>query len=303
MVRSLKRTILLTSTLFALAEQGFACACGCNVFSVGARWMMPTSAGLGVYLHYNFMNQNRNWGDWHLAPGETNEDKEIRTSFYTAGFQFMPSREWGIMAEVPVWNRYFRTVDDDGNPLAANHVSAGDVRLMGMFTGLSEDMSTGLELGAKLPTGSFHQSLLDRDTQIGTGTTDLLLGGYRMGQEKGWGWYVQALWQHAVTSREEYKPGDSFDITTGVHYDGLLRDLPLVPMFQIIGSFRGIDSGANAYPDDTGYERVFASPGLQVLATSQLSIYGDVRIPLLTHVRGYQLIAPALVSFAMGYNL
>jgi hypothetical protein len=280
----------------------FACACGCNVFAVGARWTMPTSSGFGTFLQYNYMDQASNWGNWQRVSSDANNDQEIRTSFYTLGIQYMADRDWGFMAEAPVWNRYFRTTADDGNIASVNHTSFGDVRLMGMYTGISEDMSTGLQFGLKLPTGTFHESLLDRDTQIGTGTTDLLLGGYQMGQEDGWGWYTQVMWQHAFNTRDGYHPGDSFDVSGGVHYDGLLSGLRIVPMLQIGGSFRGIDGGGNSDPDNTGYERLFVFPGIEVVATTHLTVYGDLRIPIMTHVRGVQLVAPALVNLTMGYS-
>jgi len=73
-------------------------------------------------------------------------------------------------------------------------------------------------------------------------------------------------------------------------------------LFQLQGSLRGIDSGENANPGDTGYERLFVSPGLQVVATSHLSLYADLKIPIVTHVRGNQLVAPALVNITMGFN-
>jgi len=281
----------------------FACACGCNVFTVGARWTMPTSEGFGAYLQYNYMNQTRNWSDWQSAPADSNQDQEIRTNFYTFGIQYMADRDWGFMAEAPVWSRYFRTTEDGGNIASVTHTSLGDVRLMGVYTGLSEDMSTGVRFGLKLPTGPFDESLFDRDTQIGTGTTDFLLGGYQMGQEVGWGWYAQLMWQHAFNTRDAYRPGDSFDVNTGIHYDGLLASLRIVPVLQLAGSFRGIDSGDNADPGNTGYERLYVVPGIQIVASIHLTLYGDLRIPLSTHVRGVQLVAPALVNLAMGYSL
>jgi hypothetical protein len=293
--------MILIGVLFAPALT-FACACGCNVFTVGARWTMPTSTGFGAFLQYNYMDQARNWGNWRGASAEANPDQEIRTSFYTLGLQYMADRDWGIVVEAPVWNRYFRTMADDGRIASATHTSFGDVRLMGMYTGLSEDMSTGLQFGLKLPTGAFNQSLLDRDTQIGTGTTDLLLGGYQLGQENGWGWYAQVMWQHAFNERDGYRPGDSFDINGGIHYDGLVNSFNIVPVVQVQGSFRGIDGGDKADPDNTGFGRLYLSPGLQVIATSHISLYGDLRIPLMTHVRGVQLVAPALVNLTMGYS-
>ena len=41
-----------------------------------------------------------------------------------------------------------------------------------MYTGFSKDMSKGLIFGVKLPTGDYTAANFDRDTQIGTGSTD-----------------------------------------------------------------------------------------------------------------------------------
>ncbi|MGO9482690.1 MAG: hypothetical protein ACLP05_13050 [Candidatus Kryptoniota bacterium] len=300
-----KQHRIITFTMIAalcLPATAFACACGCNVFSVGSRWMMPISAGYSLSLVYNYMDQTEDWNNWAGAPAGLNDDKQIRTSFYTLGFQDMINREWGIMVQAPIWNRYFKTIDDDGDIASVDHVALGDVKVMGMYTGLSEDMSTGIQFGLKLPTGPFNESLMDRDTQIGSGTTDLLLGGYQMGQENGWGWYAQALWQHAFNSREGYRPGDSFDFSVGAHYDNLLDKYKIVPMLQLIASFRGVDSGVNSDPEDTGYDRLYVSPSLQVNVSQEIRLYGDLRIPVVTHVRGYQLIAPSLLNTTLSFN-
>ena len=81
-----------------------------------------------------------------------------------------------------------------------------------------------------------------------------------------------------------------------------MSNFRIVPVLQIAGSFRGIDGGGNADPDNTGYERLYISPGLQVMATTHFTLYGDLRIPLLTHVRGVQLVAPSLVNLTVGYS-
>ena len=253
-------------------------------------------------LLYDYMDQRTNWSEWRTAASNLNSDMELRTNFYTLGMQYMANRDWGVMIEVPVWDRYFLTTDETGITASAEHTSLADVRVMGMYTGLSEDMSMGILFGLKLPTGSFSQSLLDRDTQIGTGTTDVLFGAYKMGQEDGWGWYTQALFQHALSPRDDYRPGDNFDISIGMHYDNLLERYNIIPMVQLVASFRGMDSGLNASPDNTGYERLYISPGLEVTAIGHLSILGNLKIPIMTHVNGYQLVAPALSTVTLSYR-
>ena len=49
---------------------------------------------------------------------------------------------------------------------------------MGMYTGFSNDMSKGIIFGVQLPTGNYTAPGFDRDTQIGTGSTDLILGAF-----------------------------------------------------------------------------------------------------------------------------
>jgi len=102
MTRAARSMVLGSIALLALHSTGLACACGCNVFTVGARWTMPTSEGLGAFLQYNFMVQTRNWGGWQSASAGSNPDQEIRTHFYTLGMQLMIDREWGVMVEAPL---------------------------------------------------------------------------------------------------------------------------------------------------------------------------------------------------------
>jgi len=265
-------------------------------------WGMPTSSGFRMALLYDYMDQRTNWSDWRTAASNLNSDIELRTNFYTLGMQYMANRDWGVMIEVPVWDRYFLTTDETGISASAEHTSLADVRVMGMYTGLSEDMSTGIIFGLKLPTGSFDQSLLDRDTQIGTGTTDVLLGAYKMGQENGWGWTAQVLYQHPLSARDEYLPGDNFDASISIHYDNLMEMYNVAPFLQLVASFRGTDSGLNSDPDNTGYQRLYISPGLEVTAIGHLSIFGNLKIPIITHVNGYQLIAPSLSTVTLSYR-
>ncbi len=296
--------ILLTAaTILLLPSPSYACACGCNVFSVGGRWMMAISPGFRFFWTYNYMDQYQNWKGWNSAAPAFNQDKIIRSEFYSFNAMYTINRSWGIMAEAPVWNRFFQTIDDNGSAASVNHLSLADVRLMGVYTGISEDMSIGLQFGLKLPTGPYNLSLMDRDTQIGTGTTDLLLGGYWMRQQSGWGWFTQVMLQHAFNYKDGYRPGDSFDIAAGIHYDNLLPSYKIIPMLQLDFSTRSSDSGVNASPENTGYERLYLSPGIEVKFSKRIQLYGSVKIPLVTHVTGYQLVAPALVDVTVGYLL
>jgi hypothetical protein len=172
-----------------------------------------------------------------------------------------------------------------------------------MYTGFSEDMSTAVMAGLKLPTGPIDQTLLDRDTQIGTGTTDALLSAYQMGQEGTWGWFVQGSLVYPLNEREGYKPGNDFNAAIGFHYDRLTSSSNIIPIASIVGSFRGSDSGDLSDPDNTGYSRIFFSPGLELIVGRGLHFDVEVGVPLYSNVHGYQLISPWLLNTSVSYQL
>ena len=246
----------------------WACACGCGVFDVGGHTMVPNGAGYEVFVEYDDLDQTTNFDGAGRAPAANNTDKEIKSNFLVVGGQVMINQDWSLMGEIPVTNRAFRTTDP-GAPKTFNAASLGDIRLMAVYTGLSHDMSTGLIAGVRLPTGDFRAAGFSRDVEIGSGSTGLLLGGYHSGSVGGnenWTYLVQALADLPVAGQDGYMPGDEVDASASITYGGWSsRDgkLRLEPLLQLIGSLRAADHGPAADPDNTGYQRLLISPGVQ----------------------------------------
>ncbi|MEI7807019.1 MAG: hypothetical protein WCJ07_00890 [Verrucomicrobiota bacterium] len=283
-----------------------ACACGCGVFDVGTSSLMPERAGGTVFLNYDYQNQNQNWSGTSSAPGENNEDKKIETHTVTLGLQYMFNRSWGAKLELPFVNRTF---DSAANAGSLNWSGLGDLRLRGIYTGFSDDLSTGLTFGLKLPTGSHtHTEALgdiDRDTQIGRGSTDILLGGFHRGSLAGstrWNWFAQAQLDLPMLKQGDYRPGLEADAAAGIYYDRLsLGCVEFSPVVQVIGVWRGRDNGAAAAPDDSGYQRVLLAPGIE-FNLRPVKIYADVEIPVYQNISGNQLIAPVLFKVSASYT-
>jgi hypothetical protein len=315
---ALRRTLTALAVLTAVLapDAALACACGCGVFEVGTSTMIPNDAGGNVWLEYDFMNQSQNWHGTSRASADNNNDKQIRTDFITVGGQYMFNRSWGIMAQVPYWDRHFKTMDDDGNIEHLHTSDFGDVRLRGVYSGFSDDMSTGVTFGLKLPTGQFNANGFDRDTQIGTGSTDLLLGVYHVGALTwDWGdggddkkapmfnWFANLQTSAPVSIHDNYRPGDEISAAVGTYYnhgtiDGFGK---LTPLLQVIASDRERDRGINADPDNSGYRRLLISPGLEY-DIDQVRLYGDVGVPVYQNFNGNQLTAPVLLKFIVGYS-
>ena len=280
----------------------FACACGCGVFDVATSSMFPADAGGMAYLNYDYQDQNQNWSGTSSAPAANNDDKKIETHFVTAGLQYMFNRSWGAQIEIPVVSRTF---DSAVNAGPVNWTGLGDIRLQAIYTGFADDLSSGLNLGIKLPTGSctHDPDEIDRDTQIGSGSTDILLGGFhrdRFGTTR-WNWFAQAQLDVPTLKQGDYRPGLEADAAAGIYYDGLLLGRAQIsPVAQIIGSWRGRDNGTAAAPDDSGYQRVLLTPGIEV-HLHPVKIYADVELPVYQNVNGNQLVAPALFKLSISY--
>ena len=177
------------SAAVLVPSTGWACACGCDVFDVATSSMFPTGPGGMVFLNYDYQDQNQNWSGTSSAPASHNDDKEIKTDFFSLGLQYFFNYSWGIQVELPYDYRSFTTKIGPGNIVTRDWSQFGDLRIEGVYTGFFPDLSAGINLGLKLPTGShtFDSRVVDRDSQLGTGSTDILMGGfYRNSLTKEW---------------------------------------------------------------------------------------------------------------------
>ena len=259
-----------------------------------------------VYFEYNYMDQNQNWSGTMAAPAVNNSDKDIRTSFYNIGVQYMFNQDWGMMANIPYWDRSLTTTTDPAGDVGTfDHGSLGDIKLMGFYTGFSSDKSSGIIFGIKLPTGDHTYENFDPDTEIGTGSTDVILGAYHVGKfaaNDKWKWFVEGTWECPFATTQGYRPGEEIDAAAGVYYNsgpiGHVKNVS--PVLQVLFSDRGADEGINADPLDTGYYRFFLSPGLEV-DLDHIKLYADTEFPVFQYCNGNQLMAPVLVKFLVAY--
>ena len=126
-----------------------------------------------LWTEYDFVSQSQNWSGTHSSAADNNEHKLIQSSWLSGGFQYFFNNSWGISAVVPYANRIVTAQEDgDDGPMTTKWWGLGDIRVNGYYTGFSPDMSTGVNLGIKVPSGDWHKSGIDRDNQIGTGSTD-----------------------------------------------------------------------------------------------------------------------------------
>jgi len=316
-----------------------ACACGCSVFDVGGS-LLPQENDHGgrIFFEYWFSDQNQNYIGSSKAPASLLTDKEIKTSWYSVGFSYNFNRDWGVMMRLPYANRSLTT--DTGWPLGIatfDSRSFGDLELMAMYTGFFNDMSTGVMFGLKLPTGAYNSPGLDRDNQIGTGSTDLLIGGFHRGLLSGdnsWQYFsnvmarIPFLYRSAVDPQgffdgnagvvQTYHPSYQVDGAAGILYNNWYHVLgfdKITPLAQIIVSHRDHDTGTGSDPLNSGFDRVMVSPGVEftkVLDEANnrvFKFYVDVEVPIYYRANAAnnngadgQLVAPYLLKVVSSYN-
>jgi hypothetical protein len=295
----------------------WGCACGCGVFDVATQSMLPQGQGGVLFAEYDYMDQNMNWSNGRPAPAANNGDKEINTDFTTVGLQYMFNREWGDQVELPYDVRHYEATAGGSTTWG----SFGDLRVEGIYAGFFPDLSAGVTFGLKLPTGNFSYddstptSLLDRDTELATGSTDILLGGfYRHSLNwitPGLFWFAQAQLDVPVLIQGGYRPGVELDTALGLYYQGLsLGKVKITPVAQAIPSERTSDTGSwasggvNDPPvgiSDSGYQRILLSPGLE-FDVHPFMVYADAEFDVLQFSRGNQLVAPVLFKVVVSYN-
>lgn len=322
------RTIIFAALallpLIAMNDALACTACGCTLSKDWETQGITTTPGFSMDLSYDYLNQNQQrYGTGTAsstlintlqAAGQEIEDY-TNTRTVTASLNYT-SDTWGVNIQLPFVQRKhgtFGTTDLIGTSYSSSSDnSIGDVRVIGRYSGFSADKTAGIIAGIKLPTGSTGHNFdagdaistpLDRSLQIGTGSTDLILGGFFTGAVAEYGWFAQGTVQHAVATKTiggfDYRPGDAYSLNTGIRYAKF--GAQFTPMLQLNYIHRKPDTpdtGANAgaTPPDaltggpaTGGTLVYLAPGASFRVGGGTSVYGFVQLPVYQNVNSLQL--------------
>ena len=336
-----------TKNLFNLAvvfaalvsgNNAYACAaCGCTLSTdwgnQGAGQEISTKQGFSTDLSYSYVNQNRMiYGSGKASGAQINSlyanGQEIetltQTQIVTASLNYT-GENGGFMLQMPYLYRTHSTdgvINSPNAPLGSNYTTSsdrgmGDVRIIGSYTGLSSDKTSGIIIGIKLPTGSTGTnfnggvgagSALDSGLQLGTGSTDLILGGFSSGLVSTYGWFVQGTMQHAVATEPAlgnltYRPGDAYGLNTGIRSAAFGSKIS--PMLQLNVIKRQADSGTSVPTDVfsgipvSGGTLAYLAPGVSVRAGHGMSVYGFVQIPVYQNVNSLQLVPQYTVTIGL----
>jgi hypothetical protein len=256
-------------------------------------------------LRYEYVDQKELRSGRHRinAEDDTSDTLEQRTlnRNWLATVDYAYSKNWSFTAQLPVVNRSHSHIDEPTGAATEeswNFTKAGDARVLSTYRVSSEKnplVSYGLTFGVKLPTGDYKVQngdgeVAERALQPGTGSTDLVYGVfYSAGAlTSDSSWWVQALVQQAVATKDEFRPGNQYQLNLG-YRQPFAQDLR--GLLQLNTLVKSRDSGAQAEPDLSGSTNLFVSPGLSWSATRDFELYGFVQLPIYRYVNGVQLSA------------
>ena len=312
-------TLIVATPLPALA----CTTCGCTLSSDGAMGY-SSSAGWRISVEYDFINQNQLRSGTSAVsgvPDGTELEHQTINRYLSVGLSYSPNADWNAYVWVPYVMRSHTTYgtfesDQPLPPLSgSNSSSVGDAKLIGTYRGILSSHNLGLQLGVKLPTGAYYDTVnfstgpnagtpLDASLQPGTGSTDVIVGAYYyQAVSKNWDVFVNGSYQAAVSEKldqpgNDYRPGNLATVSFGVRY---WANPTWVPQLQVNLARKMADQGALADTADTAGTVAFISPGLSFNATHHMQLYGFVQLPVYSRLAGYQLFPHWTASVGASY--
>jgi hypothetical protein len=267
-------------------------------------------------VRYDFVDQTALRSGSHAAtvpavPSDDEVEQRVTNRYTTTTLSYNANKVWGVSLLLPYLDRSYSVIAPNDNDSSLSHSrSLGDVKVMSRYQGLSADGDIGLLLGVKLSTGRDDFRVndgpqqgeqLDRSLQAGSGSTDLLLGGFRYGSlNRDWDWYAEAMAQVAIDTKDSFRPGNVYTANGSLRY---MSFGDVMPQLQLNTLERRADGGDNADAANSGSRSLYISPGLSASVGKSLNVYGFVQVPLYQQVNGQQLASRWNASVGFSFIL
>lgn len=338
---SSSRRLAACVLLATLPARGFACAtCGCTLSSDAALGYSATS-GWRLSAQYDYINQDElRTGTRSATPDQVvNQPSnpslgggEIEHStlnrYLTLGLTYNPNADWHFDLRVPYIERTHSTYGQQSQPyvpadtapdqLSTARISGlGDIKVIATYQGFLPTHNLGVQVGLKLPTGSYGSqnlfrtgpgagSPVDSSLQAGTGSTDIVLGTYyHQAISQDFDGFASAQFQAALHNApsapgNDFRPGNSTTVSFGVRY---AANPKVIPGLQVNVYRKSADQGALADTTDTAGTVAYVSPGVIVRVLPRLHVFGFVQVPVLSNLSGYQLFPHWTATAGLSYGL
>lgn len=323
---------LLCVALLCTTSSAYA-GCGSSFCAVNTHWDtqgLVNDEGLRIDLRYSYAQANtpRTGSskvakplatDPAFAPGAEVENLRTLNQTLNMDLAYTLNHSWSVALDLPWLMRDHAHQIADPNPALVaieqrKFTQVGDIRVIGnyQFDAEQHHAGSGVRFGLKLPTGNIHLEMvpgkaMERALQPGSGSTDLVLGGYYHQDlaDSPWGWFVSGQMQSALTTKNGYRPGNEIAVDIGAHYP---LSSALTGLLQLNTQLRERDSGINANPHSGG-QSLNLSPGMSYALAAKTRLYGFVQLPIYQYANADpagtpfgQLTAPWSLSLGISHN-
>lgn len=333
----MKKTSLVISIIACLgalaSTQVNACAsCGCTVNSDWETLTSTSSSGWKFDLRYDYLDQDQlRSGTGKISPvaasqivngGDPQEvEKYTRNNYLTLSGDYGVRSGWGVNVQVPYIFRTHSTLGTASDGVTAgagggqydsSTSNFGDLKIIGRYQGFTPQHNLGVLFGLKLPTGSHTETgvssdptepgavPIDRGLQPGTGTTDGIVGVFYSDRvSKYLGYSVNALYQSAFNSSDQFRPGNGTNLNVGLR---LMGNPAYMPILQLNARYVEHDRGAEADQTSTGGTLVYLSPGISAPINKNTTVYSFVQLPIYQRLNGVQLTPSFIASVGVRFS-
>ncbi len=270
-------------------------------YCLASQGISPLEVGsTGVRADLRYLTLGTVYQDGRKVENTERELETHLTQQYSIYFSLSPRFSAG--AFVPIAKRHSEQLNGAGEMVTGNEFGLADISFLLRYKALVvHDIETtsiiSLAAGVKLPTGKTNGkdsdgNLLDSHVQLGTGSTDVLLGlsGFVTFERVA----LIGNLLGAITSAGAH--GHEFGSI--LNYDASIRyrlypseydDTQLFATFGVYGELRGHELQDGAPIASSGGNVLFLSPGLQLFPLPSISIEASYHIPLVHALNGSQL--------------
>jgi hypothetical protein len=311
-------SLLLIPALAAVPTLALGCSvCGCSLSSDWAAQGYATMPGLETSVRFEYFEQSDLRSGTNRVDRSTFEfpnEQEIQQRTVNRNFwldlNYVIDSSWAITASLPYDDRFHTTIAEGDTDLSTSRANGiGDVRLLARYQNPGLSHSFSFQFGLKLPTGRFDQNfaegpqtgeLLDRGLQLGTGTTDLLLGAAWFARPTtNLGIFAQAQLDQPFAARDGFLPSTSLTVSGGLRW---LNSSRFTPQLQLNLKTESREHGDEADTPNSGGTTVYLSPGATAEITTRSSAFVFVQLPVYQRVNGLQLEPKWLLSSGVRFK-
>lgn len=311
-----KRSELRQSRIFSFFLLSFACVPGlllsqssqlgyrsfnaCD-FCLAAQGISPLEVGSsGMRIDVRYLSVGTLYQDGLKT---SNTDRELETHL-TQQYSFFYSltSSVSLSALIPMPRRHSEQVSNQGQMITGDQFGVGDVAFLARYKpfvghGMESTYILSLVGGVKLPTGRTdgHDSqghLLDAHIQLGSGSTDILLGASGFAAVGRTAFIINFLGGFSGTGSNGHQFGNTLNYDATVRYAILPDDFDSPQLFatlSLIGELRAHERQDGAVDENSGGNVVYASPGIQLFVTPALTFELSYQQSIIHGLYGQQL--------------